>query len=119
VRVEYWGEVHGEGKDAIQILECRITTPKRTLTNGWAIGQLPPVEEGEKRSNAQAAFAKAQLYLSQKADVKAIVATAREHMSGVRYIEQVERLVEELEPEEKEAQAIELLTAKLKARVSK
>ncbi len=116
VRVEYWGVVHGAGADAVQVLEMRVTTPKRSYTNGFQIGTLPPLEEGEKRSRAQEAYAKAQLYLSQREDVRAVISTAREHLAGVRYIESVEKLVSEMAlPEREEAQIKELM-AKLEAR---
>lgn len=116
VRVEYWGVVHGSGPEATQVLEMRVTTPKRSYTNGFQIGTLPPLEEGEKRTLAQAAFAKAQLYLSQRVDVREAVSTARTHLAGVRYTEAVEKLVSEMAEPEKEAAAIEALTVKLEAR---
>lgn len=92
VRIECLGVV----RDGAQFVEMHITTPRGRIVNAWAIGHLPQPEEGEKRTPAQEANARAALRIAQPKHIGQSLLVLRAHAAICRYSLAVDRLSEEL-----------------------
>jgi len=70
-RVEYWGHLEG----SVQVLECRIITPKRSVTNGFRIAVLNAPEPNESRDRVQAKLLQLVLVELQQEDTLYVIDT--------------------------------------------